>query len=421
MEGAKLKYAKLSIEKLLEHLRPDDYLGVVEFNAGTHVVSRAERVTSEKKDAVRKAVRNLRAGGGTNFSGGMLTAIDSLKDLDLGVNYIHRVIMFTDGQPNAGPAIKAADIIKFYKANAPEYITASAFGYGQGNGDFDPDFLAEFAREGKGNYAHVQNPDNALQAFGIELGGLTSTYATNIRIRVQPLAGHAVTKVVSDVGTQDAEGSETWVTIPDLLAEETRNIVLGVKLAEQKAQGPRAVNVFETKIFYDAFDALGKKEVKTGDAKAKVRFVKAGEEKKAEGLDSIIGLAVLARTQIEAEAEAAKGNFAAAQALFDPSRFTAYGPPGVYTQVVTNLSASVASADSYTSSQGYRRSMGRGMTRGMGGSYTAEVGEELTSLGITTQNSVQTSTAGSFSGASGVILGPDGNLIAPVTPVPVKP
>lgn len=410
MGGQKLEYAKLSIEKLIEHLKPEDYLGIVEFNGSARALSKPVKMTAAKKDDLRRSVRALQARGGTNFAGGMLQAIDQLKDLDLGVNYIHRIIMFTDGQPNQGPAIAPTDIVKFFKANAPDHITASAFGYGAGQ-DFDPDFLATFAREAKGNYAHVENPDNALQAFGIELGGLMSTYATNIRVCVTPLSGHSIQKVVSDVDIEPSEDNSTWITISDLLAEETRDIVFDVKLSEQKAHGPRAVNAFETKVFFDTFDTTGKKSSETKEAKAKIRFVKAGEEVKDTKLDNIIGLAVLARTQKEAEEAAKKGDFAAAQAAFrnTADAFRVAGNEALSVAAL-GLSGRLESADSYQANQGYLRSLSRGITRGMGGSYTAEVGATLDSLGVQVQNSVQTSTSGSFSVASGA------SIVAGATP-----
>ena len=412
MQGQKLTYAKLSIEKLIEHLKPEDYLGIVEFNAGVKVLTKPTKLQADKKSELKKLVSGLHARGGTNFSGGMLQAIEDLKEMDLPPDYIHRVIMFTDGQPTMGPAIAPKDILKFFKANTTEQITVSTFGYGSGNGDFDPEFLADFAREGRGNYAHVENPDNALQAFGVELGGLMSTYATNIRVCVSPLGGHSIQKVVSDVESEPSDTSETWVKISDILAEETRNIVFAVKLAEQKSHGPRSVNVFEAKVFYDTFDVTGKKESKTFETKAKVRFGKSGEEERNTKLNPTIGLAVLARTQIEAEQAAKRGDFVGAQGMFRATTdsFRDQGNDALAAASV-NLSARISTADSYRENQGYLQSFSRGATRGMGGSYSAPVLQDLMSLGVATQNTTQTNTSGTFTGISEVT-----SHAVPVTP-----
>jgi hypothetical protein len=422
MAGRKLDYAKLSILKLIEHMKPDDYLGIVAFESNVHVISPPVKLAN--KDAMRKLVNGLHVQGGTNFAGGMLKAIDLLKAMDLGVNYIHRIVMFTDGQANEGPATKPAEIIKFFKANAPAMISASAFGYGQGVGDFDAQFLTDFAREGRGNYAHVEDPDKALQAFGTELGGLISTYATNIRVEIATLAGHTIEKVVSDVTAEEEVTGEIGIKVPDLLAEETRHLVLAVKFAKQKSAGPRQVNVASAKIVYEVFDVTGKKIDKTGEAKAKIQFVKDGDEQKVAELDDIIGLAQLVRTQLDAEEQAKKGNFAVAsnmlQAQADVFRI---GGNDRLAAAAAGMSGRLGSAQLYALNQGYLRSFERGASRGMGGTYSAEVADDLLGLGVVTSNSVQSSTSASFAqpvavpaivpAAGGVHVFPAGQLAQP--------
>lgn len=402
MAGQKIEYARLSILKLIDHLKPDDYLGIVAFAAEATTIAPLTQLVTGKKDEMRKLVSNLRASGNTNFSGGMLSAIDMLKNADLGGSYIHRIIMFTDGQANAGPATKGSDIIRFFKANAPEYITASAFGYGRGVNDFDAAFLTEFAREAKGNYAHVEDPDNALKAFGTELGGLISMYATNIRLVVTPLAGHKITRVVSDVDADEEITGDVSIKVPDILAEETRNLVLSVNLAHQKSSGPRPVNVFSVKAFYDVFDVTGKKETKCLEAKGKIQFVKEGEEQKTSNTEvaDIVGLAQLVRAQLDAEAQAKQGNFAAASAVMDSAIADFEGQGNVR---LASLSKGVrhrlADAGSYASNQGYLRGFAGGVTRGMGGaSYSAEVTDDLNALGVQMSNSYQVTTSDSFTG-----------------------
>lgn len=401
MGGQKLEYARLSLQKMIDHLKADDYLGIVSFDTDVHDIAKPTQLVNGKKDELRKLVNNLRARGSTNFAGGMLRAIDLLKDADIGANYLQRVVMFTDGQANVGPARDAEGILRLFKANAPEHITASAFGYGRGNGDFDPDFLGSFAREGKGNYAHVEDPDKALKAFGTELGGLISTYATDLKIEVKPLAGHTIERVISDVDAEDDVTGEVTIKVSDLLAEETRHIVLAVKLAKQKGTGPRAVNVFEVAAGFDVFDATGKKSAKSAESKAKVQFVKDGEQQKdAHGdLDDIVGLAQLVRAQLEAEEHAKRGEFnTAAQVMSQQvASFNTRGRRKL-AAAASQISERMNSAGAYASSTGFLRSFAGGATRGMGvSSYSEGSDQVLQDLGVSLSNSYQASTADSFS------------------------
>lgn len=430
MAGQKIAYAKLSVQKLIDHLKPDDYLGIVSFSSSSHVIAPLSRLTPAKKDELRKLVAELRAAGGTNFAGGMLQGIEQLKDADLGSHHIHRVIMFTDGQANAGPATKPADIIRFFKANAPDYITASAFGYGHGAGDFDASFLTDFAKEARGNYAHVEDPDKALQAFGTELGGLISTFATNIRLVISPLGDHKIAKVISDVDAEEDATGDVTITVPDILAEETRHLVLAFKVAKQRAGGPRPVNVVGIRTMFDTFDPTGKKEERAVEVKGKLRFVKEGDEQQTptSEVEAIAGLALLVRAQLDAEQQAKRGDFAAASQIMEKTA-THFAQNGNAQLAAMSQSVRHRLADSasYTSNQAYLQGMSRGMTRGVGGFYSAEVQQDLTNFGVQLSNSYQTSTSTSFTAGAAAsppeppVVSPNlgiGSMIGYVSPGP---
>lgn len=355
MAGPKLEYAKRSALKLIDHLRPEDYIGIIAFESSVHVVAEPSPATAENKDRMRAAVSKLHVMGGTNLAGGMLEALDRARKLDLPEDVIHRVILFTDGQANEGVATTSDEIIKLLNKNAGR-VTLSAFGYGRGT-EISQDFLMALAKAGKGNFAYVEDPDAALNAFGKELGGLLSSYATDLAIDVTPLHGHKITKVISDVDSEEDLIGEVSIKVADLLTEEVRHIVLGVKLAEQKAVGPRSVNVFDVKLRYSALDD-GRKVERTGEAKARVQFVKAGEEqaKPTPELDAIVGLAQVVRAQLDAEALAKAGNYQGASQAMNviAASLASRGLSGT-SQLAHNVGARLGSASMYASNQTYLR------------------------------------------------------------------
>ena len=396
MSGPKLEFAKKSAMKLVEHLRPTDYCGVVAFESGVYTVAKPEQLANGAKDRIKSAVSKLRTMGGTNFSGGLLRALELITQMDLPENVILRVIMFTDGQANEGIACKAPELIKLLEANRGR-VTVSAFGYGD---DADQKLLTEFSTAGKGNYAYIKEPDAALSAFGVELGGLLSTYATDLQIEVAPLNGHVITEVVSDVDAEEETTGEVNLKMPDILAEEARHIVLAVKFAEQKQAFPREVNVFDCKLSYSVIDKDGKKERKTGEAKCRVQFVKEGDEQaKADpALDKIVGLAQLVKAQIKADEAAQQGNFAAAAMFMQDCSddFESRGLGG-HVRLAGNVRRRMVSKSSYDANQGYLRSARMGGTRGMGvASYDSDAREDLAEVGLCMENSMQASTSASF-------------------------
>ena len=381
MRGSKLDYAKKSLTTLVDHLQAGDYFGLVQFDDQVSTVIEPVQISSEMKPNFKSKINALQTGGSTNIADALLSGLGLVKRLDLPASTLNRVILFTDGGANAGCVIEPDGIVTLAEKNLGT-ASVSAFGYGR---DVLQEFLTKLADTGKGNYACVANPEDALTAFGKELGGLLSTYATDLVLELEPLSGHQITKVVSDVVyTEDTLG-EISVKLPNILGEETRNLV------------------FEVKVVYHTLSADFQKERKTLETKTKVRFVKAGEEqaKPTGALDQIVGLAQAVRAQIEALAMVKQGKHQeAASFLGDLSSNLGFrGLTGAATyassvgQILTRGRSALVGDNA-----AHMYSMSRGITRGMGASsYVASAASDLRSMGITLSNSTQEATAGSFS------------------------
>lgn len=429
MAGPKIAYAKQSVEKLIEHLRPGDVCGLIGFNYQAHVLVAPKAVTREFKEQLKAAVSRLQPGGGTNFSEGLLQAVELIKNMDLSSKFIQRVIMFTDGQPTTGVTDKPTILKQL--AGAKENVTISAFGYGEsGGGEYegcDQDFLSELSKEGRGNYAYVKDPDDALAAFGKELGGLLSTYATDLRIEIEPQNAHRVTSVVSDVKSEMDTLGKVEVEIPDILAEETRNIVLSTKLGKQGSAFPRETTVFDLKVDWVTRDEAGVRAVKSETLKAKVQFVKADDVQEAptKEVDEIVALAKMIRAQLEAEkVVATTSDYKAAAMIMDNAAHNAHG--GGYAHIAEmghRLSASVGSKSAFMGSAGLRRSVSYGVTRSVGiAAMDADARVMLDSAGVSMNaTSSQQSVMDSFTSSGTGGTGWDGTVATtgsiPATPV----
>ena len=424
MIGPKFEYAKRSVIKLIDHLAPGDYCGLIQFSMNAEVIMEPTKVTAQTKDQLKRQVGDLEIGNATNIADALLKGFEVANKMDLPAKYLTRVILFTDGEANTGPAVKPKDILALVGPNMG-LSSVSAFGYGK---DAQQDLLADIAKKGKGNYAFVKNPDDALSAFGKELGGLLSTYATDLVLDIKPLAGHDVLEVISDVDAEKEDiGDDTTIKIPDLLAEETRHLVLKVKLKGQKQSFPRAVNVFDVAVGFDVLNATHRKEHQTTEAKAKVQFVKPGEEqeKPTAEVDQIVGLAQVIKTQIEAEEKAKAGDFQGAvqhmrgiQMDVDSRGLSSVG------NIAARLGSHMGNAGSYTAHGAYFASVTRGGTRGMGvASYDAVAAADFADLGHQMSNTSQINTSSSFgtdaagSAAPSPLLNPVGWPLATNPPV----
>jgi len=392
MSGEKLDYAKKSVMKLVDQLQPGDYAGLVAFDSEVRAVSEPREMTQASKDDLKARVGELHANGCTNFSGGMRQALEWINGADISDKVAMRVIMFTDGQANTGEA-KGKSLIPLCKKLLGK-ATLSAFGYGS---DADQELLADLATAGKGNYAFIRNPDDALSAFAKELGGLLSRYAQDICINVAPFNGHKIVEVLSDVDVEEKDGN-VKVSLPEILSEEERHIVISVRTSSQTKALPRALNVLDVKVSYDQVSD-GDKTSHEETVKAKLKFVKPGDEqdKATEDVMKIVGVAMTVKAQVDAEELAKVGDFAGAQQLWS-THASVLRSAGLHQHatVSDNLSANYECSASYMSSDAVRNSMRKGMTRSIGSSK--EVISDLRSMGGMVTNSTMDSMESAFTG-----------------------
>lgn len=393
MAGAKLDYAKRSLDKLVDHLSPDDSFGLVSFSTSARVDFSVAKMTAENKARAKALIGKYQTEGCTNFSSGMLLGLEQANGLDLSESTLVRVIMFTDGQPTHGVTDKngLTSLLGKQKGRA----SLSSFGYGQ---DADQDLLGNLATEGQGNYAFIRDPDSALAAFGKELGGLLSSYAQDIVIELTPHSGHQVTEVLTDADVEEEKTGEVSVKVPSILSEETFHLVAAVKLTAQKQPGPRSVNALGVKVTYKVLGEDGSLETKTLDGNAKVQFVKAGEEQKTptRELDEVVARAQLAKAQVAAEAAAQRNDFSGAMAAFSSLDFESRGLVGA-AAAASHTKGMYGSHGTYSMSAGNRVGVMRAMRRGYSASHLAsEDASVLRGMGVDLNNSAQEATVASF-------------------------
>jgi hypothetical protein len=367
MRGDKLEYAKRSLLKLVDNLTGDDYFGLVRFSSQANVDLPPERMTPEFKEKARAIISKYQDEGSTNFSDGMLLGLKLANSCDLPATTIVRVIMFTDGQPTHG--VTDTEGLCTLLVKQAGIASVSAFGYGR---DAVHELLSSLAEKGKGNFAWVQDPDGALAAFGKELGGLLSNYAQNITIELAPHSGHQISEVISDVEVEEETTGEAVIKIPQILSEETMHIVIALKLATQKQAGPRQVNAVSLKLAYRILDKDGNFEDKLEEVKAKIQFVKAGEEQSTptKDVDELVARAQLAKVQVVAEAAAARGEYKTAGLVFDSLSLNERGHVGV-ANMSTRMKNMYTDSHTYTASGGNRVGLRNAMRRGVGTSALA--------------------------------------------------
>ena len=159
------------------------------------------------------------------------------EKLELEHDAVRSVFLFTDGHANEGVTDKAQLVSMVQKMVDSEHpVQVHTFGFGA---EHCEDLLSSLAEAGSGNYYYIEKEENIPTAFADALGGLMSVSMQNITLSFVPAQGVVVDQVHTPFATSSDAGNGRSVSIGDLLSEESKDILMDVRLPAlvQPAQG----------------------------------------------------------------------------------------------------------------------------------------------------------------------------------------
>jgi Ca-activated chloride channel family protein len=128
----KIEAAREALAGLTTHLHDDDRLGVVLYNSEAGVAKPLRDIGSTDMDAIRRHIREIQAGGGTNLEAGFQAAVDLLEPhaVDADPEAVeNRIVFMTDMMPNTGRTGES-DLVELIDGAATAGIYTTFLGIG---------------------------------------------------------------------------------------------------------------------------------------------------------------------------------------------------------------------------------------------------------------------------------------------------
>jgi Ca-activated chloride channel family protein len=175
----KLPLVKSSLRMLAEQLSARDRLSIVVYAGSSGLVLPA--TPGDRRGEILAALDALEAGGSTNGGEGIHLAyrIAAENFLRGGIN---RVILATDGDFNVGTTSEG-ELARLIEEKRRTGVFLSVLGFGTGNvKDATMEMLAD---KGNGNYAYIDDVQEARKVLGEQLGGTIATIAKDVKIQVE--------------------------------------------------------------------------------------------------------------------------------------------------------------------------------------------------------------------------------------------
>ncbi|WP_031527351.1 YfbK domain-containing protein [Dyadobacter crusticola] len=175
----KLPLVKEALKLLVNQLREQDKISIVAYAGAAGII--LPPTPGNEKSKIKAALEKLEAGGSTAGGEGIELAYDLAAEhfITKGNN---RVILATDGDFNVGISTEAG-LQRLIEQKRKSGIYLSVMGFGMGN--YKDNVAETLADKGNGNYAYIDNIQEARKEFVHEFGGTLFTVAKDVKIQIE--------------------------------------------------------------------------------------------------------------------------------------------------------------------------------------------------------------------------------------------
>jgi Ca-activated chloride channel homolog len=177
-DANKLPLLQQGFKLLVDQLRPEDNVAIVVYAGAAGEV--LPMTSGRNKAAILDAINRLSAGGSTAGGAGIELAYKIARD-NFRKEGNNRVILATDGDFNVGVASEA-DLVTLIEERRKDGVFLTVLGFGTGN--YQDAKMEQLADKGNGNYAYIDNLDEAKKVFVDELSATLHAIAKDVKVQV---------------------------------------------------------------------------------------------------------------------------------------------------------------------------------------------------------------------------------------------
>jgi len=253
MAGRRLDSAKRAVDFCISELGTGDRLAIVSFNKSASVVIPFVSMDAQSggKEEASHKVMATESKSGTNIVKGVEEALELLLHREW-KNPVTSAFLLTDGQDNT----TRRDVYGLSKRASENDCTIFPFGFGT---DHNAPILQLFAEKSHTPFTYVEGPDQMRQAFAGAIGAVKAVRAKNIEISLKASAtdGTVIKSIEGDYPKSILEeGKRATVTIPDLLEDEEKSVLIELSIPEKNFSSDQRSAILYAKAAYE--DLVGK-------------------------------------------------------------------------------------------------------------------------------------------------------------------
>ncbi|MCB2378571.1 von Willebrand factor type A domain-containing protein [Hymenobacter sp. BT635] len=178
-EPNKLPLVQAGLRQLVQELRPQDKVAMVVYAGAAGLVLPA--TPGHRKADILAAIDRLSAGGSTAGGAGLRLAYQVARE-QFQKDGNNRVLLATDGDFNVGESSDDA-MERLIVQERESGVFLTVLGVGQGN--LQDSKMERLADKGNGNYAYLDNLDEARRVLVRQFGGTLFTLAKDVKLQLE--------------------------------------------------------------------------------------------------------------------------------------------------------------------------------------------------------------------------------------------
>ena len=178
-EADRLPLVQAGLKLLVRQLRPQDHVALVAYAGAAGLV--LPPTPGSQPQLILDAIDRLQAGGSTAGGAGLRMAYATAKQA-FNKEGNNRVLLATDGDFNVGESSDAAmEQLIVDQRESGVFLTV----LGCGRGNLRDSRMETLADKGNGNYAYLDNLDEAARVLVAQFGGTLFTVAQDVKLQVE--------------------------------------------------------------------------------------------------------------------------------------------------------------------------------------------------------------------------------------------
>lgn len=258
MQGAKIAKAKQAAVEAVRRLGPEDVFSLVIYGHEARVVVPARHVRDVEE--IESRIRSVEAGGSTALFAGVTRGANEIRR-HLEGNYVHRIILLSDGLANVGPRTPE-ELGRLGASLVKEGISVTTVGVGTG---YNEDLMTRLSQKSDGNAYFAEFGTDLPRIISEELGDVLTVVAKNVRIIVDFSANVRPLGIIGRDGR--IKGQRAELTLNQVYGGQEKYALLEAEVQEPKAGDHRELAV--ARVTFDS-PLTGSREA--ASARSTIRF-----------------------------------------------------------------------------------------------------------------------------------------------------